>query len=62
MAKMGRPKLDMPKNKIVTFRLLPQTYDKLTEYAANNNLTVTEAIHEGVEMLFEKAAAQSENS
>lgn len=53
MAKMGRPKADCPRNKNINFRLTSQDYDKLKEYAANRNLTMTEIISEAINQLYE---------
>lgn len=48
MAKMGRPKVDNPRNKRVMFRLTEEEYHKLEKYAAEKNLTITEAARNGV--------------
>lgn len=53
MAKMGRPKAESPKKMNVSFRMTEDEYKKLAEYAAKNNLTITEVLHKGVQLLYE---------
>ena len=54
MAKMGRPKIDTPKLKMVGVRLTDEEHDKLKNYAANHNQTITQTLLEGIENLYEK--------
>lgn len=53
MAKMGRPKAESPKKMNVSFRMTEDEYKKLAEYAAKHNLTITEVLHKGVQLLYE---------
>lgn len=52
MAKMGRPKAESPKKKNVSFRLTEE-YQKLSEYAAKHELTTTQAIQKGIDLLYQ---------
>ena len=45
MAKMGRPKAESPKKKNVSFRMTKEEYEKLTKYAEEHNLTITEVLY-----------------
>lgn len=51
MAKAGRPKADVTKQKVVSVRMKPSDYDKLKEYADFSEMTVTEVVQEGVSMV-----------
>ena len=42
MAKMGRPKKEVIKDKSVTVRLSPETYQKLMSYISATGQTITE--------------------
>ena len=53
-SKIGRPKVDNPKNVEVKIRLDNITNNKLLKYCENNNLTRTEAIRKGINLLLEK--------
>ena len=48
MAKMGRPKSENPRDKRVMIRFTEAEYRKLEKYAAEKNLTITEAARNGV--------------
>lgn len=48
MAKMGRPKVENPRDKRVMIRFTEEEYHKLEKYAAEKNLTITEAVRNGV--------------
>lgn len=54
MAKMGRPKIDTPKLKMVGVRLTDKEHEKLKEYAANHDQTITQTLLAGIESLYEK--------
>ena len=54
VAKMGRPKAESPKKKNVSFRLTEEEYQKLSEYAAKHELTTTQAIQKGIDLLYQK--------
>lgn len=52
MAKMGRPKLDEVKDKVITMRVSPDEYKTIKEYAQTHNLTITQVLQKGVKILF----------
>lgn len=52
MGKMGRPKLDIIKDRIVTIRMSDEEHNKLKEYSQKNQQTITETIKEGVNLLY----------
>jgi len=53
MKKMGRPVIDdVPRDSVVTFRMSTQDHEKLKEYAKNHQMTITETLKEGVELLY----------
>ena len=51
MAKMGRPTSDDPSLYRVTVRFTESEYEFLKEYAESHNLTMTQAIKVGIELL-----------
>ncbi|EQE37877.1 ribbon-helix-helix, copG family protein [Clostridioides difficile CD38] len=51
---MGRPKVDNPKNIDVKVRFDENTHKKLLDYCEKENLTRTEAIRKGVDLLLEE--------
>lgn len=52
MSKMGRPKSDVIKDKIVTIRMSDEEYMKLRDYSEKHQQTITETIKKGVELLY----------
>lgn len=48
LAKMGRPKVENPRDKRVMIRFTEEEYHKLEKYAAEKNFTITEAVRNGV--------------
>jgi len=54
MAKMGRPKVDKPKQKTVGIRLSDENYQKLLEYNEAHNMTITETMSRAFELLLEE--------
>ena len=52
MSKMGRPKSDIIKDKIVTVRMSDEEYHKLKDYSEKHQQTITETIKKGVELLY----------
>ena len=52
MAKMGRPKKDVVKSKSVGIRMTEQEFLLLQSKASEHNLTVTQAIQQGIELLY----------
>lgn len=53
MGKMGRPKSDIIKDRIVTIRMSDEEYSRLKEYSRKHQQTITETIKEGVSLLYE---------
>ena len=54
MTKMGRPPLEEPMTHKVSVRFNDREYLRLKAYAESINKTMTEAIKDGIEMLYEK--------
>lgn len=52
MGKIGRPKSDVIKDRIVTIRMSDEEHDKLKEYSQEHQQTITETIKEGVDLLY----------
>lgn len=46
MAKMGRPKSDVIKDKIVTIRMSAEEHQKLRDYSEKHQQTITETLKE----------------
>lgn len=51
MARTGRPKLENPKDKRVIIRLTSDEHTDLIEYAATNNLSITQTLVSGFNLL-----------
>lgn len=49
MAKMGRPKKDIKKEKVISLRLTDEIYQKLLAYISDSGQTMTEVILRGLE-------------
>ena len=54
MAKAGRPKTDVTKEKVVSVRMKPEDYEKLKKYADSSEMTVTEVVQKGVSIILDK--------
>ena len=54
MAKMGRPQLEEPMVHKVSVRFTEKEYQRLKAYAEAINKTMTEALKDGIELLYEK--------
>lgn len=54
MAKAGRPKADVTKQKVVSVRMKPEDFDRLKEYADSSDMTVTQVVQKGVDIILEK--------
>lgn len=52
MGKMGRPKSDIIKDRIVTIRMSDEEHNMLKEYSKKHQQTITETIKEGVNLLY----------
>lgn len=53
MAKMGRPKIDNPKQKSIGIRMSDEEREKLLQYASEHDKTITEVVQEAVNKLYE---------
>lgn len=51
MAKMGRPKSENRKKKVLSIRVSDQLYSQLLAYAEKQNMTTTEVVLRGIETL-----------
>ena len=54
MAKMGRPKVASPRKVSAGFRMKQEDYEKLKRFASEHDLTQTEAIEKGLELLYQQ--------
>lgn len=54
MAKAGRPKADVTKEKVVSVRMKPEDYEKLKKYADSSEMTVTEVVQKGISIILDK--------
>lgn len=50
-SKIGRPKVDNPKDCDVKVRFDAKTHEKLLQFCVENNLTKAEAVRQGVNLL-----------
>ena len=48
---MGRPKLEIPRNKIINIRVTEFEFQKISRVAKKKNLTKTDAILKGIDLL-----------
>ena len=55
MAKMGRPKSENSKKKVLSVRVEDSMYEQICAYAQKHNMTVTEVVLESLERLLEKS-------
>lgn len=53
-AKMGRPKVENPKEFDVKVRFDKETHDKILKYSEENNITKADTIRKGVNLLLGK--------
>ena len=51
MTKMGRPKSENTKKKVLSIRVSDQLYSQLLAYAEKQNMTTTEVVWRGIETL-----------
>lgn len=51
MARLGRPKMEVVKDKIITMRVTPAEHEKIKEYAQSHSLTITQVVQKGVEKI-----------
>lgn len=62
LAKIGRPKSDNPKLRKLAVRVSEKDYIKLKEYAAEHDLTITQVLQNGLELLYQSAESSSAKS
>lgn len=53
MAKMGRPKVELPKHRTLSVRVDDLEYEKLKNYAARHNMTITQVLHKGIDIQYQ---------
>lgn len=54
MTKMGRPKSENTKKKVLSIRVSDQLYSQLLAYAEKHNMTTTDVVLRGVEAFISK--------
>ena len=54
MARMGRAKVASTRKVSTGFRMKEEDYEKLKRFASEHNLTQTEAIEKGLELLYQQ--------
>lgn len=54
MTKMGRPKSENVKKKVLSIRVPDQLYSQLLAYAEKHKMTTTDVVISGVEMLISR--------
>ena len=54
MTKMGRPKSENTKKKVLSIRVSDQLYPQLLAYAEKHNMTTTDVVLRGVEAFISK--------
>ena len=54
MAKMGRPTLEKTRGRNLGVRMTDEEYLKLKEYALKHEMTITQVLLEGVNLLYQK--------
>lgn len=54
MARTGRPRLDNPRTDGVFIRLTQDEHTDIVEYAAKHNLTITQTLVDGFQILKQK--------
>ena len=52
MAKVGRHKVDKPKERLLGVRLTVEEHEKLKKRAKEHNLTITQAVLKGIDLLY----------
>lgn len=52
MAKTGRPKSDNPKKNLIGLKLTEEEAAKLKEYASKHDMTITQVLQKGLDMLY----------
>ncbi len=55
MAKTGRPLCEEPSTQRVTVRFTEKEYEFLKQYVESHNLTITQAIKIGIELMYKQS-------
>ena len=52
MARTGRPKSDNPKKNLIGLKLTEDEAAKLREYASKHDMTITQVLQKGIDLLY----------
>ena len=52
MPRTGRPKSDSPKQRSLSLRVDDAEYEKLKDYAARHNMTITQVLQKGIDLQY----------
>ena len=58
MAKMGRPKSENSKKRILSIRTDDSLFEKICDYARKHNMTVTEVVLAGLEKILSESESE----
>lgn len=58
MAKMGRPKVEVPRVNKISVRLTDEEHQVLIDFAESHDMTKTEALKRGLELLYKQQNKQ----
>lgn len=58
MAKMGRPKSENSKKRILSIRTDDSLFEKICDYARKHNMTVTEVVLAGLERILSESESE----
>ena len=58
MAKMGRPKAENSKKRILSIRTDDSLFEKICDYARKHNMTVTEVVLAGLEKILSESESE----
>lgn len=58
MPRTGRPKADLPKQRSLSLRVDDAEYEKLKDYAARHDMTITQVLHKGLDIQYEMEEAK----
>ena len=59
MPRTGRPKSDSPKQRSLSLRVDDAEYEKLKDYAAKHDMTITQVLQKGVEIQYSMEESSS---
>lgn len=52
MPRTGRPKSDSPKQRSLSLRVDDAEYEKLKDYAAKHDMTITQVLQKGIDLQY----------